>query len=109
MRGVTMIHPGSPCRGGDKRAPAAFSVAALVLGLVLSACSSGSPSASPGANGTGSVVAAENFWGSIAAQVGGPHVTVKSIITNPNTDPHAYEATAQDGRTVATAQLVIEN
>ena len=53
--------------------------------------------------GSGSiqVVAAENFWGSIAAQVGGDRVTVKSIITNPNTDPHAYEATAQDGRTVA--------
>jgi zinc/manganese transport system substrate-binding protein len=91
------------------RATAMLGTASLFVGLALSACSSGSPSASQGAHGTVSVVAAENFWGSIATQVGGNRVTVKSIITNPNTDPHAYEATAQDGRTVATAQFVIEN
>ena len=55
------------------------------------------------------VVAAENFWGSIGAQIGGKHVRVVSIITNPNTDPHAYEPTAGDGRTMAGAQMVIEN
>jgi zinc/manganese transport system substrate-binding protein len=54
-------------------------------------------------------VAAENFWGSIAAQLGGDHVTETSIITNPDTDPHAYEPTAADGRTVASAQYVIAN
>ena len=55
------------------------------------------------------VVAAENFWGSIASQLGGTHVNVVSIITNPNTDPHSYEPTAADARTLADAQLVIEN
>jgi zinc/manganese transport system substrate-binding protein len=55
------------------------------------------------------VVAAENFWGSIASQLGGAHVHVVSIITNPNTDPHSYEPTAADARTLADAQLVIEN
>jgi zinc/manganese transport system substrate-binding protein len=55
------------------------------------------------------VVAAENFWGSIAGQVGGSHVSVTSIITNPNVDPHSYEPTPADGRAIATAQLVIEN
>ncbi|HEY1990777.1 MAG TPA: zinc ABC transporter substrate-binding protein [Acidimicrobiales bacterium] len=55
------------------------------------------------------VVAAENFWGSVAAQIGGNHAHVVSIITNPNTDPHAYEPTAADGRTMAGAQMVIEN
>jgi zinc/manganese transport system substrate-binding protein len=55
------------------------------------------------------VVAAENFWGSIAAQVGGVHVQVTSIITDPNADPHAYEPTPADGRAMATAQLVIVN
>src|SRR5579871_6656717 len=47
------------------------------------------------------VVAAENFWGSIAAQIGGAHVHVTSIITNPNTDPHSYEPTPRDARTIA--------
>jgi zinc/manganese transport system substrate-binding protein len=55
------------------------------------------------------VVAAENFWGSIASQIGGVHAQVTSIITNPNTDPHAYEPTPADGRTMAGANLVVEN
>ena len=63
----------------------------------------------PHAPRTVAVVAAENFWGSIAAQVGGAHVKVTSIITNPDTDPHEYEPTAADARTFATAQLAIVN
>ena len=55
------------------------------------------------------VIAAENFWGSIAAQLGGQHAGVTSIISNPNTDPHDYEPTAQDAIKMATAELVIEN
>lgn len=55
------------------------------------------------------VVAAENFWGSIARQVGGVHAEVSSLIANPNVDPHAYEPTASDARAVAQAQLVVEN
>ena len=55
------------------------------------------------------VVAAENFWGSIATQLGGDRVQVTSVITNPATDPHEYEPTAGDARTLAEAQLVIVN
>jgi zinc/manganese transport system substrate-binding protein len=55
------------------------------------------------------VVTAENFWGSIAAQLGGAHVTVRSIVSSPNTDPHSYEPTPADGRALATAQYVIAN
>jgi zinc/manganese transport system substrate-binding protein len=55
------------------------------------------------------VVAAENFWGSIAAQVGGEQVTVHSIIASPDADPHSYEPTPADGRALATAQYVIYN
>lgn len=55
------------------------------------------------------VVAAENFWGSIAAQLGGAHVHVHSIINNPDTDPHDYEPTPEDARLTAGAQLVIVN
>jgi zinc/manganese transport system substrate-binding protein len=55
------------------------------------------------------VVAAENFWGSIASQIGGKHAHVISIITNPNADPHTYEPTADDAKAIAGAGLVIEN
>ncbi|HUY20706.1 MAG TPA: zinc ABC transporter substrate-binding protein [Acidimicrobiales bacterium] len=101
----------TPCRAGGDRRPTrpVLGACSLLLGVVLAACSTGPASPSPGPNGTVSVVAAENFWGSIAKQVGGSRVTVTSIITNPNSDPHAYEPTARDGRTVSTAQLVIEN
>ena len=84
----------------------------LVIAVMLAACSTGSM-ASGASNRTQGrvieVVAAENFWGSIASQLGGTHVHVVSIITNPNTDPHSYEPTAADARAMAGAQMVIEN
>jgi zinc/manganese transport system substrate-binding protein len=55
------------------------------------------------------VVAAENFWGSIARQLGGDKVSVQSIIDNPDTDPHDYEPTPGDARAVASASYVIVN
>jgi zinc/manganese transport system substrate-binding protein len=55
------------------------------------------------------VVAAENFWGSIASQLGGDKVDVTSIISNPATDPHAYEASPKDARLIATARYLIVN
>jgi zinc/manganese transport system substrate-binding protein len=60
-------------------------------------------------NGKLAVVAAENFWGSIAAQLGGDKVEVTNLISNPDTDPHSYEATPNDARLIATARYVIEN
>ncbi|MEV6021780.1 zinc ABC transporter substrate-binding protein [Streptomyces sp. NPDC052036] len=62
-----------------------------------------------GSGKTIQVVAAENFWGSIASQLGGSHVKVTSIINNPDTDPHDYEPTAADARTVAGAPYTIVN
>lgn len=55
------------------------------------------------------VVAAENFWGSIASQLVGSKGSVQSIITNPAQDPHSYEPTSNDARTLATAKLAIIN
>ena len=55
------------------------------------------------------VVAAENFWGSIARQLGGSRVAESAIITNPASDPHDYEPTAADARTMTEAQYVIVN
>jgi zinc/manganese transport system substrate-binding protein len=55
------------------------------------------------------LVAAENFWGSIASQVGGRGVAVTSLITNPNADPHLFETSAADAAKLAQAQIVIEN
>jgi zinc/manganese transport system substrate-binding protein len=55
------------------------------------------------------VVAAENFWGSLASQLGGTHASVTSIIANPDADPHDYEPTVADVRAVAGARVAIIN
>jgi len=55
------------------------------------------------------VVAAENFYGDIAKQVGGPHVTVTSILANPDQDPHLFEVSPSVGRAVSAARFVIYN
>jgi zinc/manganese transport system substrate-binding protein len=78
------------------------------LGVILSLATACANPTSAG-SGTISVVATENFWGSIAIQLAGSHATVLSIITNPQTDPHAYEPTASDARAIAGASFVIEN
>ena len=41
------------------------------------------------------VVAAENFWGSLVSQIGGSHVQVLSIVSDPNADPHEYESNTE--------------
>jgi len=56
-----------------------------------------------------SVVAAENFYGDIAKQLGGSHVLVTSILSDPNIDPHEYESSVQNALAVTHAQLVIQN
>jgi zinc/manganese transport system substrate-binding protein len=76
-----------------------------LLALVLGGCGA----TAAGNSGAVRIVAAENFWGSIAGQLGGAQATVESIIANPAVDPHSYEPTAQDARTLATAQLAIVN
>ena len=71
---------------------------------------SGGSDGSAGSGGSKiAVVAAENFWGSIALQLGGSHVVETSIITNPDTDPHSYEATPDDAKLIAGARLFIQN
>jgi zinc/manganese transport system substrate-binding protein len=55
------------------------------------------------------VVAAENFYGSIVAQIGLEKVNVTSILSDPNVDPHEYESSVEDAKALAAADLVIEN
>jgi zinc/manganese transport system substrate-binding protein len=87
-------------------APLAAIVAAGAIGLA--GCGSPEPN-EESSSGKLRVVAAENFWGSVAAQLGGAKVDVQSIIVNPDTDPHSYEPTAEDARTMAGARMAIVN
>jgi zinc/manganese transport system substrate-binding protein len=78
-----------------------------LLALAVAGC--GGSGSAPSGSGKLNVVAAEDFWGSIAAQLGGDQVEVTDIITNPSADPHDYEPSAEDARTMAGSQFAIVN
>src|SRR6266571_6436020 len=84
-------------------------VGLLAVVPVGAGCGGQSKSSAAAPTGVLHVVAAENFWGSIASQLGGDRVQVASVITSPATDPHDYEPTAADARTMAGAQIAIVN
>ena len=102
------------------RTRSGFLAATLPLAAVLlaSACSS-SPS-SPGAAGGASTAAvastskitaigAENEYADVISQVGGKYVSVTAIESNPNTDPHTYEASPAVAREITAASLIVQN
>ncbi len=82
---------------------------AVLLGTALMAGSGFPTAGASGASGTVPVVAAENFWGNIAAQIGGRDVTVTSLVTSPNADPHLFQINAKNAATLAQAKVVVEN
>ena len=88
-------------------------VVPLSVALLASACSSSSPSSASGSSGSrGSkivAVGAENEYADVLTQVGGKYVQASAIMSNPNTDPHTFEASASVARTVSAAQLVVQN
>jgi zinc/manganese transport system substrate-binding protein len=61
------------------------------------------------ADGKIALVAAENFYGSVAQQIGGDRVSVASILSNPDQDPHLFEVSPAVVRQIAAAQIVIYN
>lgn len=89
------------------RAPAALAV----LALTLAGCGSGGDN--PPAPATGSnvvpVVATTDVYGSIANAVGGTHIKVTSVINSPDADPHEYESTPADVKSVGEAKVLIAN
>jgi zinc/manganese transport system substrate-binding protein len=84
-------------------------LALAAVGATIAGCGTGSGAATASGSGGVHVVAAENFWGSIASQLGGSKASVQSIMVNPAQDPHTYEPSAADARTFATSQLAILN
>ena len=80
--------------------------ALAAVALMAAACGS---SNAAGGESRLQVVAGENFWGSIAQQLGGTKASVQSVVTDPNADPHEYESNTNDARAFAVANLVILN
>ncbi len=56
-----------------------------------------------------SIVAAENFYGDVAQQLAGPSAKVTSILSNPDEDPHLFEASPSVARALAAATIAVYN
>lgn len=80
----------------------------FLFGLFVSACG-GTTTAATGGTKVLKVVAAENFYGDIVKQIGGSHVSVTSILSNPNVDPHEYTSDVHTTEAISIADLVIKN
>jgi zinc/manganese transport system substrate-binding protein len=81
-----------------------------MLGVVL-LLAIGVPGASAGTAGSKliSAVGAENEYANVLSQIGGRYVTVSSILNNPNTDPHTFEASTSVAEEVSHAELIVQN
>jgi zinc/manganese transport system substrate-binding protein len=81
-------------------------VVALGVAVLLSGCTATTPAPRPGVL---TAVGAENEYADVLSQIGGQYVQVTAIMSNPNTDPHTFEASPQVAEEVADAKLVIQN
>lgn len=77
--------------------------------LLLAGCAGSTTGGSASADGKIRVVASTDVWGDIVQQIGGAEVSVDSIISDPDRDPHEYQADPRDQLAVSRAQLVVVN
>lgn len=82
-------------------------VLALSVALLAGACSPAS--SAPGASGTIAAVGAESQYANVIQQIGGKYVHVSAIMSDPNTDPHSFEASSKYAEEVGSAQLIVQN
>jgi len=82
---------------------------ALLAALLATACSSAT--AGGGTGGTDSIqaIGAENEYANVIQQIGGKYVQVTAIMSNPNTDPHTFEASPAVAREISNASLIVQN
>src|SRR5580693_6386236 len=85
------------------------SATVLLLGLSFLLTNGTGASASTTKPNVINAVGAENEYANVLSQIGGKYVRVSSILNNPNTDPHTFEASASVAEEVARAQLIVQN
>ena len=85
------------------------SATAFAAVLSLAALNSALPPCARATDGKITVVAAENFYGGVVQQIGGPQVEVTSVMSNPDQDPHLFETSPAVARQLSAAQIVVYN
>ncbi len=91
------------------RRTAGAAIAVLAAAGLLSACAASATTTSSASSGTVVAVGAENEYASVISQIGGRYVRVTAVESNPNADPHSFEASASVSQNVAAAELVVQN
>src|ERR1700678_159450 len=82
----------------------------FALACLGTAAAAWGPAAAGGSTpGVINAVGAENEYANVLSQIGGKYVHVSSILNNPNTDPHTFEASPSVAREVSAAQLIVQN
>jgi zinc/manganese transport system substrate-binding protein len=84
----------------------------LAAALLATACSSSSasPSVATAASTTKiTAIGAENEYADVISQIGGKYVQASAIMSNPNTDPHTFEASPAVAREITAAKLIVQN
>jgi zinc/manganese transport system substrate-binding protein len=90
------------------RRPASQTLIAIIIAMALLAGACGT---STGSNRPGVInaIGTENQYADVLSQIGGKYVDVSSILNNPNTDPHTFEASPRIAEEVSNAQLIVQN
>jgi zinc/manganese transport system substrate-binding protein len=89
---------------------AALSLAmAAATALLATACSSATAAGNTGRTNSIQAIGAENEYANVIQQIGGKYVQVTAIMSNPNTDPHTFEASPAIAREISNASLIVQN
>ena len=89
---------------------AALSLAlAAATALLATACSSATAAGNTGSSASIQAIGAENEYANVIQQIGGKYVQVTAIMSNPNTDPHTFEASPAVAREISNASLIVQN
>jgi zinc/manganese transport system substrate-binding protein len=89
---------------------AALSLAmATATALLATACSSATAAGNTGGTNSIQAIGAENEYANVIQQIGGKYVQATAIMSNPNTDPHTFEASPAVAREISNASLIVQN
>lgn len=99
-----------PCPPRARTVPAALAlVGVALLGTACTSSGSATGSSAPAASGKIVAVGAENEYADVISQIGGRYVSVSAIMSDPNTDPHTFEASPKVAQAVSAASLIVQN
>ncbi len=84
-------------------------MASAVVGISVFVTACGSSTSGSSQPGVINAIGAENEYANVLSQIGGNYVHVSSILNNPNTDPHTFEASPSVAEEVSQAELIVQN